>query len=305
MKKTIEAEGLFLTDFQKLLVKRGLGQVPNGFAAADPSYFFPMPNLAGFHWDDALMTHWDDGSFHDSAVDSPETLLIPTEPLALTSTLMEYWEITKARAQETLPVWTQYAPTLRIGTQEREDLTELIEGFEPLMQARTAGQETADAAYRATQDALLRMKVLGMRVPVIIEGQLDENEGIMRDVDDLYRNAPSAEGSILKRLRDLLPVWTRANAALAALTPAQPAITRTVGGTVYTVAAAQRLLDGYTNLVKTQKDNEELLDVTRTALRTHERQTDQLNKRWYKVAKASSDAGSDWYEALSGITTEL
>jgi hypothetical protein len=99
-------------------------------------------------------------------------------------------------------------------------------------------------------------------------------------------------------------VWTRANTALAALTPAQPAITRSVGGTVYTVAAAQLLLDGYTNLVKTQKDKEELLDVTRTELRTHERLTDQLNKRWYKVAKASSDAGSDLYEALSGITTE-
>jgi hypothetical protein len=217
---------------------------------------------------------------------------------------MEYWEITKARAQETLPVWTQYALTLKIGTQGTADLTTLIEGFEPLVQARTSAQDTADAAYRASQDALLRMKELGTRVPVIIEGQLDENEGIMRDVDDLYRNAPRAEGSILKRLRDLLPVWARANAALAALTPAQPAITRTVGGTVYTVAAAQLLLDGYTNLVKNQKDKEELLDVTRTALRTHERFTDQLNKRWYKVAKASSDAGSDLYEALSGITTE-
>jgi hypothetical protein len=79
VKKKIEAGGLFVVNFQKLLLKRGLGRVPARFAAAGPSYFFPMPNPAGVHWDDGL-THLDDGSFYDSALESPETLLIPTEP---------------------------------------------------------------------------------------------------------------------------------------------------------------------------------------------------------------------------------
>lgn len=217
---------------------------------------------------------------------------------------MEFWEVTKQRAQETLPVWTQYVPSLKIGTQGSTELAALIDGFEPLVQARTTAQDTYDAAYRTGQDALLRMKMLGTKVPQIIEGQLDDQSAIRKDLDDLYRNTPRAEGSILKRLRDLLPVWERANTALAALTPAQPAITRTVGGTVYTAAAARTLLDGYTNLVKTMKDKEELLDAARAALREHDRAVDQLNKRWYKVVKASHDEGSDVYEALAGITTE-
>ena len=54
MKKKIEAGGLFVTDFQKLLEKRGLGRVPARFAAAGPSYFFPVPNPAGAHWDNGL-----------------------------------------------------------------------------------------------------------------------------------------------------------------------------------------------------------------------------------------------------------
>jgi hypothetical protein len=217
---------------------------------------------------------------------------------------MEYWEITKQRAQQTLPVWTQYTAALKVGGQGTAEFTALIAGFEPLVQQRTAAQDDFDAAYRAGQDALLRMKVLGTKVPALIAGHLDDNEGLMQDVGDLYATNTRSESGILKRLRELLPVWQRANAALAAFTPAQPPITRAVGGVAYTVAAAQALLDGYTAVVNTISTKAEALDVKRAALRTHDRTVDQLNKRWYKIAKAQSDPGSDLYEALNGITTE-
>lgn len=262
-----------------------------------------MPNPAGARWNDGI-TRWNDGSVWGAAPAPPPVLLTSTEPIPLYSTAMEYWEITKQRAQETLPVWTQYLPTLKVAGQTPAELTALIDGFEPLVQARTDAQDTHDAAFRAVQDALLRMKVLGTRVPAIIEAHLDENASIMKEVDDLYATAPRTEGSILKRLRDLLPVWVRANAVLAAQSPAQEAIVRTVGGVTYTAASARTLLDGYTDLVKAMKDKEEQLDRKRTALRAHDRAADQLNKRWYKAVKASNDPGSDVYEALSGITTE-
>lgn len=50
------------------------------------------------------------------------------------------------------------------------------------------------------------MKKLGTGVPTLIEAQLEENAQIMKDVDDLYRTAPKSKASILKRLRELLPV---------------------------------------------------------------------------------------------------
>ncbi|MFN0080529.1 MAG: hypothetical protein ACKVY0_29020 [Prosthecobacter sp.] len=262
-----------------------------------------MPNPAGAYYDDGL-TFWDDGSTYDSAIDPAAVLLTSSEHIPLNSTAMEYWEITKQRAQETLPVWTQYLPTFKVAGQGTAELTALIDGFEPLVQGRTDAQDTYDAAFRAAQDALLRMKGLGTKVPAIIEAHLDENAGIMKDVDDLYATATRSEGTILKRLRELLPVWTRANTVLAAQTPAQDAIVRTVGGVSYTVVSAKALLDGYTNLVKTMKDKEELLDRKRAELRAHDRAADQLNKRWYKAVKASNDPGSDVYEALNGITTE-
>lgn len=264
-----------------------------------------------------VFARYDSGFRYDSGVrydeeDDPSPPDLGTSQLLTSSssqpftlnTAMEYWEITKQRAQETLPVWTQYLPELKIGTLGTADLEGLIDGFEPLVQERTAAQDVFDAAYRAGQDALLRMKVLGTKIPAIIEGHLDENTALMKDLDDVYATSPRTEGTILKRLRDLLPVWARANAAMAALNPSQPPITRTVGGVTYTVVLAKALLDGYTDLIKTLKDNEELLDAKRAELRGHDRAVDQLNKKWYKVVKATADAGSDLAEALGGITTE-
>lgn len=264
-----------------------------------------MPNPAGARWNDGA-TFWNDGSkWGPAASGAAPGLLTPATPIPThTHTAMEYWEITKARAQETLPVWTQHTPALKVNGRGAAELNTLIDGFEQLAQQRTLAQDDYDAAFRTGQDALLRMKVLGTKVPAIIEGHLEENEAIIRDVDDLYATNPRTESSILTRLRELLPVWERANAALAAQSPAQPPITRTVGGVAYTVALARALLDGYTGVVNAISMKAEALDEKRAALRAHDRTVDQLNKRWYKIAKAQSDPDSALYDALAGITTE-
>ncbi|MBI5686051.1 MAG: hypothetical protein HZC54_13345 [Verrucomicrobia bacterium] len=236
---------------------------------------------------------------------TPQPLLVPQQPITLNSEAnMEYWEVTKQRAQLTLPVWTQYTPTLKIGSTGTTELEGYIAAFEPLVQERTTAQDTADASYRVVQDALLKMKLLGTKVPAIIEAMLDENEALMADMDDLYRSVPRTEGTILARARGLYPLWVRANALLAAMTPPQPAITRSVAGTPFTAAMLKGLLDGYTDLVKDMCDTQEALDTKRAALRALDRTVDQANKRWYKAAKATFDVGSDAYEALGGIPAE-
>lgn len=218
--------------------------------------------------------------------------------------LMEYWEVTLNRAQQTLPVWVQHFTELTIGEATSDSLSDLMDGFEPLVQARVAAQDVFDAAFRARQAALATMRVLGTRVPEIIDGQLRENEGLMKDLKDVYKAQPRDESSILKRLRLLLPVWVRANTALAGMGGGMAPVTRTVGGVLYTVALAQTLLDGFTEVVKAQSDKLELLDSARADLRAHDKECDDLNKRFYKVAKAMSDEGSPGMEALLGITVE-
>lgn len=217
---------------------------------------------------------------------------------------MEYWEITKDRAQKTLPVWLNYVSTLKIGGLGPVDLEVFIDGYEPLVQQRTVAQDEADAAARAVQGALLKMKILGTRVPAIIEGQLDEDESLMKDVDDLYAVNPRTESTILKRARMLYPVWLRANAVLAAMTPPQPPVTRVIQAMPYTVVTLKALLDDFTELVRAMEEKDTALNVVREGLRAHDRGCDRLNKRWYKVVKAQYDPGDEVYEALAQIPTE-
>lgn len=247
---------------------------------------------------------WDDPELVWGPLPGEDATLLTSDQTLAINTAMEYWEVTKSRAIETLPVWSAHLDTLKIGTLGHVELEGLIDGFEALVQARTAAQDEYDGAFRTAQDALLRMKVLGTKVPAIIEGHLEENRLIMKDLNDLYPTQPRAEDSILKRLHMLLPVWVRANTAMAALSPTQPPIVRVVGGVSYTAAAAKALIEGYTELLKITKGKQEALDATRETLRAHDRACDQLNKRFYKVARAQSDPDSPLANALDGITTE-
>ena len=217
---------------------------------------------------------------------------------------MEFWEITKDRSQKTLVVWQQHVPTLHIGNLASSALDTLIDGFEPVVAARIDAQDAYDSAYRAVQNSLAIMRVLGTRVPQIIEGHLDENKSIISDVKDLYANSPRTEATILKRLRELLPVWVRADAALAALTPSQPPIVRIVGGVAFTAAAAKLLYDGYTEIVGARGEKSGLLKTAVEDLARHDAAADELNKRWYKVVQASADSGTRLANALNSIPTE-
>jgi hypothetical protein len=217
---------------------------------------------------------------------------------------MQPWEITKERAQLSLTVWTQQAPTLKIGAQGTTELSALIDQFEPLVQLRAVKQDDADAAYRAGQATLQKLKLLGTRIPQILEGHFSDNVLLMKDLKDVYQITPRSEGTILERARALYPVWVRANTALAAMTPALPPITRVLQGVAHTAAMFKALLDGYTTQVQAISDTAGLLNATRKDLTDLDDETDALIKSWYKVMKASYDPGSPEYEALSSIPTE-
>lgn len=254
-------------------------------------------------YDDPLVFYDDPAIFYDDPGLGHGPAIPPlNQPLpALGSSAMEYWEITKERAQATLPVWQQHIPTFKVGNSTATDLDTLINQFEPTAQARTAAQDTYDDKVRTARTALLVMKILGTKVAQIIDAQLTDNAAIQKDLQDVFRSVPRTESGILGRIRALIPVWERANTVLAALDPPGAAITRPVQGVAQTVVMAKGLLDGYTAMIKAVKDKEELLDTARGALRTLDRQTAVLNYTWYQAVKASYDPGDAVYEALSGI----
>ncbi len=260
---------------------------------------------APWNWDTPGLT-WDMPGlvWNGSAPEPPQDLLPSSTNKINQGGTMEYWEITKDRAQQSLPVWVQFTPNMKINNLGHTDLDGFIDEYEPKVQARTAAQDEFDEAERAVQRSLLVMKILGTKVPAIIEGMLSDQTGLMKDVDDLYATTPKREGTVLKRARDLHPVWVRANTALTGTTPPQAALTRKVGGTIYTAALLKAQVDGFTDLVKTMRDKESALNLTRMALRSHDRKVDKMIKGWFKAAKADAEEDSDLATALEGIPTE-
>lgn len=264
-----------------------------------------MPIPLAARWNDGV-SRWNDGSLWSSeAAPASDSTYVVTAPITLnTHNTMQTWEITKERAQLTLTVWTQHAPTLKIGILGTTDLEDWIAQFEPLVQLRAVKQDDADAAYRAGQGTLDKLKLLGTKIPAILEGQLSENTLLMKDLKEVYQIAQRGEGTILERARALYPLWVRANTALAALVPTQPPIKRVVQGVEYTAALYKALMDGYTVQVQDTSNANGLLSATKMDLTALDDKTDQLNKSWYKVAKATYDAGSSAYAALGSIPTE-
>ncbi len=217
---------------------------------------------------------------------------------------MQNWEITKQRAILSLTVWTQHAPTLKIGGLGTTDMEAFIAGFEGLVQDRAVKQDDVDAAFRAQQSTLSKLRVLNTKVPAIMEGQLNDNELLMKDLKEVYKITQRTASSILERARMLYPIWVRANTALAAMTEPQPPIKRVLQEVEHTVVMFKALLDGYTEQVQLTSDKGGVLAGVKKDLAELDEKTDKLNKDWYKVMKASYDPGSDAYEALSTIPTE-
>jgi hypothetical protein len=217
---------------------------------------------------------------------------------------MEYWEAIKERAQATRAVWNLYVSAIKIGGSDAAAFEALIDEFEPRAQARTAAQDAFDEAARATATALLKMKILGTRIPQIIDAQVSDNAAIISDLDEIYRIAPRFGPSILARARALYPIWVRADAALAALTPPAGPITRVIQGVPQTAAMLKTLLDTFTDVSKEEDDAQALLNQKRSDLRALSRRVDQLSKNWHQVIRNSYDPGTPVFEALSQIPIE-
>ena len=257
-------------------------------------------------YDDPAVFYDDPAVFFDDAgaVVPPGSPPLHFKLPSIGQTSMEYWEITLERAQKTLPVWQQYIATEKVNGLLPADLAAFIAQFEPLAQARNSAQDVFDTAVRGTEVSLLKMKILGTKVPAIIDAQIEGNAAVTDGLTEVYRISPRSVSGIKGRARKLHTVWVKANGLLAAMVPANPPITKVIQGVAHTAAMLDTLDLGYDALVSVVEAKEELLNVARSALRTLDRTVDVLNKNFYKYVKNAKEPGDPAYEALSGIPVE-
>lgn len=217
---------------------------------------------------------------------------------------MEYWEPTEDRASKTLPVWQTHFATLTVNGVAPEAYATLASQFEAKAQLRAAAQDVYDDSVRAARTTLLKMKIVGTKVPQIIDGQLGTNKDIAGGLAKVFRVSPRTESTIRTRARDLFPVWVKANGLLAAMTPPLPPITRPLQGVAQTAAMLDAMEDGFPGQQDDTQAKEELLVTARNNLRELDRTVDVLSKNFYQIARSLVDPGSAAWIALDGIPAE-
>jgi len=213
---------------------------------------------------------------------------------------MEYHQQVQQRTAQTVPVVTKYAPDTKIQQKGVVELQADSTALNTLAQTRDDAIFASDEAVRAEYAAFLQIRLLTLKIPALIEALLDEDDPLLDSLAAVYAITPRTTEAALSRARVLRPVWVKANAVLAAKTPAEGPIQR--NGQSLTEFDA--LLAAHPALEQAVNNKAQDVKDARTALKLAAVALDKLNKRFYKALAALADDGSAFAAALAQIETE-
>jgi hypothetical protein len=213
--------------------------------------------------------------------------------------MAEYWQDVLDRAQVTHAVWDNWFSDLAVGGVALDAFQDLMDDLQPTAQARDTAVQTVDNAQQTRDFAVTEVRLLDVKVPQIMEGQLDEESGLLDDLGKVYGVDPNTPAKALKRGQLLAPLWASANAWLLGRTPPRPAIVR---GTVTQANFLTKLAE-LTPLGQSVADADEALDAARGLLRRKAKRVESLCIRFLKAARGVADDGSAADEALDTIPT--
>jgi len=214
--------------------------------------------------------------------------------------MAESWEAVHLRGQQTIGMWTTFAPDFVLASltlaQHTADVAEIL----TRVNDRDVQQATVALAAAARDDNYNFIRDLNTRAAQVIDGLLDVEDDLHTVLDDVYAADLYTQEGNLTRARRLIDLWTRLNAARAALTPALPPLL------IGTVAGAdlQAAVTRHADLLQTLDSERHELSQRRSRLSAHVRQVDRNNKRLYAVWSGNFPVGTPEHEALRLIDTE-
>ena len=212
---------------------------------------------------------------------------------------MEYWQSILERANATVPVWTQYFATLKLGTVGVTEFTALKDALPNLAAVRDQEVQDVDTARQLVDFSWQELRLISLKVPKIIAGVIDSGSGLLDDLAKVYAVIPWSPDKITKRCGLLGPVWKSADDWQLAQVPARPVIVRkgvTQGAFMSKIAA-------YFPLAQGEKTADHNLDTARTTLRESARIVELYCIRFLEAALGLSDPGSPEESALASIPT--
>jgi hypothetical protein len=213
---------------------------------------------------------------------------------------MQYHQAVQKRTKKTVAVIRTFCPALRVSLIPAAGLAGRAAALDGLVQARDDCAAAARKAAKAEAAAYAQLRELTLRVPKLIEGSFAGTHPLRALLRAVYAIVPETPAKILQRADALLPVWRKADAALAAREPAEGPV-RCDGKGAEECAA---LRAGMWQLGLSAAAALAPLALARTALRTAARAVDKLNKRFYKKLRAESRDNAALREGLRQIPAE-
>lgn len=202
-----------------------------------------------------------------------------------------YWQITKLRAEQTLAVWA-LQDAFVVGLKSFDQLTDLVDGYIPLVNALATADTSFSTALTAKQERLELLRLIVVKGAGKMSADLEDDDeldvALGQKVFSLDANG--SEADLIKRCRAFLPIWTLYNARLTP--PAQ----FTVRG--HTIAIFTTTLADYEADIEVENQRGTALSTARTALEQHNRIVDRLIKKWYAAWKNEYPEGTPEGDAL-------
>jgi hypothetical protein len=213
--------------------------------------------------------------------------------------MAEFWQDVQKRALATQVAWSEHFSTLQIGAFTAADFATLIGELEPAAGLRDARIHDYDQATQTRDFSDLRLRLLGKRVPALIEGMVDSESGLLDDLDKVYAIRPESFASAISRGHALVPIWKSVNQWQTGQTPPRPVV---VAGTA-TVSTLESELVGTPTLLAGVATAEEQVTRQRSTLRALAMKVDRISKRAYKSMRATPDLSPEATAALDDIPT--
>ena len=197
--------------------------------------------------------------------------------------MKQYWEITHTRAVATQAVWGMKL-TFELNKLTKAQHLALTDSLPTLAQIRDNKENDLTEATAAKDNFFAKLQNLGVRVPGLIDGLLDDDDDFKDQLDAIYAvDADVSEAHTLRRARLILPLWIDVNAARAAAVPPKPELTLDYQTVPVTTSDFGSTMTAALTAQKTEAERQRDVTNAKSALRSADRKTDRANKRWYQA----------------------
>ena len=219
--------------------------------------------------------------------------------------MTEYWEIPRDRGVVTLATWA-LAPTFRLRKLTLAQHTANVNALPVLAQTRADKARALTDALTAHRGLFATLYDLNIRVPGLVHNQLEADDELHGQLDDIYAiDVGQNQHDELRRARLVVGLWADFDAAQAAQTPPEPALTVKVDDAPLGQPAFAQLIADCVTSQQAVANAQRALTSAKESLHTLARRVDRDNKRWYGAWTKAYPVGTEEGDtARANVPTE-